>query len=166
MKIQVNSSSPVDLMYKYVDLLSVVLPQLYKEKLTLSERDVLARVLTMPLKYSLSRFSKIARDYLFSCVDTINNRINLNGVLYRLIDKGYLYRDEDGVIYVSKPLLKGAIIILSKVYPDEKYATDYELTKLGLPYNFYEKSAKEASKPSILLTFQSSSDEPDNSSDS
>lgn len=165
MKIQVNSSSPRELVIKYVNIISTCLPQVYDGKLTDTEKEVVSVFITLPVKYSLSRFSKVARDYAFTQLEnSLKNRANINGVLYKLIDKGYFYRDEDSIIYVSKPLLKGALILLAKVYPDKRFATDYELSKLGLPNNLYEKSLNK-NDATILLTFKDGADVPDNTAD-
>ena len=80
--------------------------------LTLTEMKLLAVFCDLPEKYKYARFSlhakkKAAQIYAELFGETLSG-VNLNNKIYCLLDKGFLYRDEEKVIYL-KPFLQSAL---------------------------------------------------------
>lgn len=80
--------------------------------LTPSEMELLAVFCNLPAKYKHSMFSiqgkrKATENYLELFGKKLSN-VNLNNKVYCLLDKEFLYRDEDKVIYL-KPFLRKAL---------------------------------------------------------
>lgn len=105
-----NYSSRVAL-YKYFDLLNVAQPNPDK-RLTETEAQLLTEFLLLPEKFSYQRFSHPAKKRVMASLDEELNWkltiVNLNNKLYSMIEKGYLRRDTDSVIYIADHILKGA----------------------------------------------------------
>lgn len=80
--------------------------------LTSTEMKLLAVFCDLPEKYKYARFSIPAKKKVISIYKELYGEtlsgVNLNNKLYCLLDKGFLYRDEDKVIYL-KPFLQKAI---------------------------------------------------------
>lgn len=85
--------------------------------LTDTEVLILKTFLSLPPKYRYHRFSSAGRKAAIKSLQEKNIKLssaNLNNRLYSLIDKKYLRRDEDNVIYVSDFLEKITDIYTNK----------------------------------------------------
>ena len=80
--------------------------------LTPSEMELLAVFCTLPDKYKHSMFSIQGKKKATGIYQEIFGKtlsgVNLNNKIYCLLDKGFLHRDEDKVIYI-KPFLLDSI---------------------------------------------------------
>jgi hypothetical protein len=56
-------------------------------------------------KFQYQRFSTLAKDTLIRTYDPSLTKININNKIYSLLDKKFLKRDEDKVIYLPSHLL-------------------------------------------------------------
>lgn len=88
--------------------------------LTPSEMELLAVFCTLPEKYRHSMFSIQGKKKATGIYQEIFGKtlsgVNLNNKIYCLLDKGFLHRDEDKVIYI-KPFLLSSI---NKMNEDNK----------------------------------------------
>jgi len=77
------------------------------KELTSSELSVLVRFLQLPKSYEHRMFSRVAKNKVRQlCKENgwVLSSMNLNNKLYSLESKGYLVKDEDGVMYLSKDI--------------------------------------------------------------
>jgi len=90
-----------DFLTKYFNILNTAQP-VKSKRLTGTEIMVLIEFLLLPDKFENKRFGTLARkkvlDYLLEGGYTLT-RGNLNNKIYSMIEKGYLRKDIDGVIY-------------------------------------------------------------------
>lgn len=96
------------LIQTYLYILNVINPK--KDKiLTEGEVNILTEFILLPEKYYYQRFSKYGKALVLKNLKESHQwelRVaNLNTKIYELIDKEYLWRDEDGVIYIKKWIL-------------------------------------------------------------
>jgi hypothetical protein len=85
--------------------------QTQKDKLlTDSEIDLLAEFLILPKKkFEYQPFSTVAKNKVIESTEKygwILSRENINNKIYSLVQKGYLTRDEDNVVYFSSHIKK------------------------------------------------------------
>lgn len=132
----VNYSPRVSL-YKYFELLNVAQPNPDK-RLTEAEIHLLTEFILLPQdKFAYQRFSKVAKRKVMSSLITNLNwkltQVNLNNKLYSMVEKGYLRRDTDGVIYISEAILTGAQSLLealnSNKIKDITFRFDYSTSR-------------------------------------
>lgn len=74
------------------------------KELTKSELDVFVRFLKLPVSFEHRMFSRIAKNKIREeCRKEgwVLSSMNLNNKLYSLEDKGYLIKDQDGVVYLN-----------------------------------------------------------------
>jgi hypothetical protein len=86
--------------------LSSLSPNRDKE-LTDSELNVLVKFLQLPQSFEHRMFSRIAKNKIrkeFKEEGWVLSSMNLNNKLYSLEDKGYIVKDEDGVMYLNKEI--------------------------------------------------------------
>lgn len=97
------------LICKFLDILGTVNP-IKSNVLTEKEVLLLTEFLLLPEKYSYQRFSKYAKNHIIQNLkdkyDWNLDKINLNSKIYGFIDKGYVWRDIDGVLYLKEYLIK------------------------------------------------------------
>lgn len=78
-------------------------------RVTDSEIAMLVEFILLPEeKFRYQRFSTLAKSKVMTAANSKGwnlSKVNINNKIYNLIDKGYLKRDEDGVVYVSKSVL-------------------------------------------------------------
>lgn len=97
---------------QFIDKLLSLLSFLHSP-LTDTEALILKTFLCLPPKFRYHRFSSIARKAVIRILSEQGLRLtsaNLNNRLYSLIDKKYLRRDEDKVIYTADFLEKILLI--------------------------------------------------------
>ena len=92
---------------KLLEFISTLNPN-SEHRLHDSEIALLVEFLMLPEKYKYYRFSAPAKTRLEkTALKELGwklTRTNLNNKIYSILDKGYLVRDEDGVIYFAKYL--------------------------------------------------------------
>jgi hypothetical protein len=75
-----------------------------------SEKDFLIDILMLPDKYEYFRFSSIAKKVIINNTEektgVRQSHQNLNNKIYKLIKKGYLWKDSDGQTYFKPFILK------------------------------------------------------------
>jgi hypothetical protein len=86
-----------------------IISALYGEDLTLKELQLLTEAAMLPEKFKYSRFSSIAKDKIMVALkehwdDHVASKNLLNSRIYKLTDKGFLRKDEDGVYYFVRSL--------------------------------------------------------------
>lgn len=94
---------------RYFDVLNTAQPDPEK-LLSESEIIVLAGFLMLPDKFNDKRYGTLARQKVCESVSNTYKtmtRQNLQNKIYALIEKGLLYRDDDGVIYTKLYIMKG-----------------------------------------------------------
>lgn len=101
-KLNVSISSDREKLYKFIDLTNGMFVD---SKLTPREMEILTEALLLDReKFRHSRFSRFAKAKIIKASKEVWNReytgAGLNGCIYGILNKGYLYRDEDGIIYV------------------------------------------------------------------
>lgn len=96
-------------LYIFFELMSALNPN-DKAKLTPSELRLLTGFAMLPAKHRFHRFSSISKKKVLKILKEEYNweitNLNINHKIYGLIDKGYLFRDEDNVVYFSKSISK------------------------------------------------------------
>lgn len=108
MTIKYPKVSEREFLEKYISILNVLLPE--EQKLIPSEIELVIEFAILPEdKFQHQRFGSLAKNRVisaFKLVGKVYHKVNINNKLYSLIDKKFLYRDEDNVIYMPKYLLE------------------------------------------------------------
>lgn len=99
-----------DLLIKLLEILNYLNP---KADLTLAEITMLVEFILLPShKFKYQRFSTLAKkrvqESLIKHYNWKVSRENLNNKIYSLIEKNVIWRDEDGVLYLSSIFLASA----------------------------------------------------------
>lgn len=122
--IKLPSGSKMEYFGLMLEILNILQPEREK-RITSTEKDVLvAFFLLDPEKFRYHRFSRVAKKKvieLFEAMGQTLTKENLNFKIYRLIDKGYLTRDEDNIV-----TLKG--------YLDDFLYQAYDALNKGKPF--------------------------------
>ena len=109
-------------MHKLFEILNSVQPDPTK-RLTETELKLLTEFLLLPKKkFEYQRFSSLARTKVQEATKEQGwslSRENINNKIYSILDKGYLRRDEDSVIYLANHIKALAFELLS-VYDGSK----------------------------------------------
>lgn len=96
-----------EFLQKYLAITNLLLPP--EKQLIPSEIDIVIEFAILPDdKFAYQRFSSLAKDRVIAAVLTQGRtltKLNINNKLYSLIDREFLRRDEDKVIYMPKYLL-------------------------------------------------------------
>ena len=100
MQFNVKTTSDEQFLYNLINLID----SQKKTKVCQTEMDLLVQLILLPKKYEYSRFSPGARTFLCNKLNV--SRPNLNSRIYMLLQKGYIFRDEDSVLYVKKFFLE------------------------------------------------------------
>lgn len=108
----ININIPTDgkrsMISAYLEILNIVNPN-PTSKLTEGEIRILIEFLLLPEKYSFQRFSRYAKPEVLENLKKYYTwdltKLNLNSKIYELIDKGYIWRDTDGVLYIKEYLI-------------------------------------------------------------
>jgi hypothetical protein len=110
MRVTLKSKDLRGIMKDFFRVLNAVQPAEGKQ-LTQSEITVLVEFCILPAKFEYHRFSKVAKKVVFRELEKGGWKLSsqsLNSKLYSMIEKDFLWRDEDKVIYL-KPYLKGLV---------------------------------------------------------
>lgn len=109
MTINYKNISRKQFLNRYFELLNTAQGNPEK-KLTPAEIEVLGLFIDLPDKFEHQRFSTAARDKVMKiiCKTEDCSRQSLNNKIYSLIRKGFIWRDEDGVLYILPGVLRGA----------------------------------------------------------
>jgi len=109
--INIPSNDTRTLIKTYLKILNVVNPN-DANILTEGEIKILTEFIILPDKYSYQRFSRYAKPLVLKNLHEFQGwkvtPVNLNSKIYELLNKGYLWRDEDGVLYLKEFLIQGA----------------------------------------------------------
>ena len=116
----ININIPTDdtrtLIRVYLEILNIINPN-PNNKLTDGEIKLLTEFLLLPEKFSYQRFSRYAKPVVVKNLKEYwgwdLSPINLNSKIYGLLDKEFIWRDEDGVLYIKDYLLKSVKLLES-----------------------------------------------------
>lgn len=108
MKVKFNNLNDEEFLEKLLDFINLLTPD--EKKITSLEKKVLVLFTLLPEeRFKYQRFSTLAKNKVLLMAKERNwilSKINLNNKIYGLIEKGFLRRDEDSVIYVPDYILK------------------------------------------------------------
>lgn len=107
MKINFPPLEDKEFIQKYLEVCNTLLPQ--NQKLVDSEMALIIEFMMLPDdKFAYQRFGALAKRKVMENAKANNwnlSKINLNNKLYSLLEKGFLRRDEDKVIYLPKHIV-------------------------------------------------------------
>jgi len=126
LKISQPKSSLFDMFVTYFSLINFAIADPSKQ---LSGAEIKLLALFMSLdneKYKYHRFSTTGKKKVIELAEKMDwniSSININNKIYSLILKGFLFRDEDNVIYLSKKIESG----INELIKDKKITIAYEI---------------------------------------
>lgn len=130
MSAQLRISSPqtsmFDMFVTYFSLINFAIADPNKQ---LSGAEIRLLSLFMSLdneKYKYHRFSTAGKKKVIEMAAKMDwkiSSININNKIYALIVKGFLFRDEDNVIYISKKIESG----INELIKNKKITVAYEI---------------------------------------
>lgn len=126
LKISQPKSSLFDMFVTYFTLINFAITDPNKQ---LSGAEIKLLALFMSLdqeKYKYHRFSTTGKKKVIELAEKMDwkiSSININNKIYSLILKGFLFRDEDNVIYLSKKIESGINELIDK----KKITVAYEI---------------------------------------
>lgn len=92
---------------RYLEISNMILPE--EQRLVPSEIDLMIEFALLPEKFKHQRFGSLAKDKVIEYVEEVSGKrltkLNINNKLYSLLDKKFLHRDIDKVIYMPKHFL-------------------------------------------------------------
>ena len=95
---------------KYLEFYNLMVPE--EQQLVDSEISLVKEFILLPDdKFSYQRFGGLAKTKVVESAASKGwklTKLNINNKLYALIEKGFLKRDEDSVIYLPKHILSAA----------------------------------------------------------
>lgn len=107
MIIKFDNLSEEEFLHKYFELINALSPE--DKKMAHSEMQLLTEFLLLPEdKFKYQRFGTLAKNKVIANAALKGwtlSRINVNNKLYSLIEKGFLRRDDDKVLYIAKYIL-------------------------------------------------------------
>lgn len=112
-----------DFLYRYFNILNTAQPSKSK-RLSASEIKVLVEFILLPDKFENKRFGTLAKKKVLESLLEGGyklTRANLNNKIYSLLEKDFLWKDTDAVIYPKEYIFKGCKGILKAVEDGEKY---------------------------------------------
>lgn len=119
MKIDYPALDDRGFLQKYLSMLNLLLPA--EQHLLPSEIELVIEFALLPDdKFAYQRFGSLAKNKVIAAVAERNwklTKLNINNKLYGLLDKKFLKRDTDKVIYMPKHLL----IALDKFRKDKTF---------------------------------------------
>ncbi len=105
--IKIPSGTKMEFFGHMLEVLNVLQPEKGK-RITQTEKDVLIGFFLLDSqKFRYQRFSRLAKKKVIEIFTSMGQKLtkeNLNFKLYRLIDKGYLIRDEDNIVELKEYL--------------------------------------------------------------
>jgi hypothetical protein len=101
---------------KYLNLYNLLAPE--AQHLEPAEIDLIIEFVLLPEdKFGYQRFSSLAKDKVIEAAALYNwnlTKLNINNKLYALLDKKFLRRDEDKVIYLPSHILSAYKVFKEK----------------------------------------------------
>lgn len=96
-----------------------------EKRLVKSEMELVIAFALLPQKFEHSRFSSIAKSKVVEALtkDSPPTKASINCKIYDLIEKGFLIRDEDKVIYMPKHFIQA----LSEFRRDKLFIVNIQL---------------------------------------
>lgn len=126
MTIKYPISSEKEFLYIYLTLYNALIPE--AQRIMPSELDMVIGFALLPDdKFQYQRFSTLAKDTVIKQYDPHLTKININNKLYSLLDKNFLKRDEDKVIYLPKHLTSA----LAAYRKDPNFSITLQFVKNG-----------------------------------
>lgn len=122
--------SPVQLQLSKVFGLLSFMDSNPKRKLTESEIYTLITLALLPERFRYNRFSALAKNKAresYKLFFGINVSIpNFSNKIYSLVDKGYIARDEDGIMFINEKIMHLVSLLTTKGYIDieMRYASE------------------------------------------
>lgn len=111
MVIKFDNLSESEFLGKFLNMINLLTP--VEKHIAYAESQLLIEFLLLPEeKFKYQRFSNLAKAKVIAACKEKGwslTKINVNNKIYSLIDKGFLRRDDDGVIYVAKYLLSALL---------------------------------------------------------
>ena len=108
MKINYPSLHERSFLKKYLAFYNLLVPEV--QQLLPSEIDLVTEFALLPdSKFSYQRFGSLAKNKVIEAATEKGwklTKLNINNKLYALLDKRFLRRDEDKVIYMPEHLMK------------------------------------------------------------
>lgn len=108
MKINYPSLDERSFLKKYLAFYNLLVPEV--QQLLPSEIDLVTEFALLPdSKFSYQRFGSLAKNKVIEAATEKGwklTKLNINNKLYALLDKRFLRRDEDKVIYMPEHLMK------------------------------------------------------------
>lgn len=108
MKINYPSLDERGFLKKYLAFYNLLVPEV--QQLLPSEIDLITEFALLPdSKFSYQRFGSLAKNKVIEAATEKGwklTKLNINNKLYALLDKRFLRRDEDRVIYMPEHLMK------------------------------------------------------------
>lgn len=108
MKINYPSLDERSFLKKYLAFYNLLVPEV--QQLLPSEIDLVTEFALLPdSKFSYQRFGSLAKNKVIEAATEKGwklTKLNINNKLYALLDKRFLRRDEDRVIYMPEHLMK------------------------------------------------------------
>lgn len=137
-KVVKQFSSSTEVLKSFFELINLAVPK-SENRLTDAEIQLLCLFMSLPQdKFKHQRFGKLAKKKVIEASKSLNwelSMINLNNKVYSMITKGFLARDEDGVITISNTIETA----VNKLLLDKKITFNYELC--------YEEPANKSDDP-------------------
>ena len=135
MTIKYPISSEKDFLTIYLTLYNAVMPP--HQRLVPSELELMVDFALLPeQKFQYQRFSTLAKNTVIRSTDRKLTKVNINNKIYSILDKGFLKRDEDGVIYMPKHFLQA----LSQY---RKNPSEYSITLKFQPIQLHQDDSKQ-----------------------
>lgn len=108
MKVKFDKLDEETFLDKLLDVINLLSPE--DNRMSPLEKKVLTLFILLPEeRFKYQRFSTLAKSKVLKLAEERNwklSHINLNNKIYGLVQKGFLRRDEDKVIYIPEYILK------------------------------------------------------------
>lgn len=110
LNISLKNMRDYDYFYNFLTIISMTMSHLPENRMSPTEQKMLAYFLCLKYpKFKYQMFSSLARKKARAMAKEdgwIVSDVNMNTKLYSLVEKGYLYRDEDNIMHLHKVLMK------------------------------------------------------------
>ncbi|OQB03520.1 MAG: hypothetical protein BWY21_02156 [Parcubacteria group bacterium ADurb.Bin216] len=108
MTIKYPKLSEKEFLFRYLEIMNSLLPE--SQRLIPSEIELVIEFAILPEdRFQYQRFGSLAKNKViesFSSQGRTFTKVNINNKLYSLLEKKFLVRDEDKIIYLPKHLLQ------------------------------------------------------------
>jgi hypothetical protein len=134
MHIAINNQTDRDFYRNYLTIVNFALSSRKEMQLTETELNLLVEFLLLPEKFKYTRFSTLGKSKVAKTVkelfDWYLSRININNKIYSMVEKGFLRRDDDGVIYLITPIQKGIEQALKAFKEGKQYSISFDFSPI------------------------------------